>query len=147
MKTPIAIAAALLAAPLLAAEQGYYRVELAPSGSTIASDRPVADGNQYVFHEYPSGTLVSVRRDEVRAVVAISTGEAEKSNPARNLISIGTLAMEGSSQAGPQNLSAARGAVGANNWFYQGTPGVTDAWAPANAVVASPGAPPTAPPR
>ncbi|MFY9551027.1 MAG: hypothetical protein WAU32_07750 [Thermoanaerobaculia bacterium] len=149
MKKRIALVAALLAAPALFAEQGYYRIDYGSSGSTIASDKPVSEGAQYLFHQYPSGTLVSVRQDDVKTIVPISARDAEKTNPARRLISIGNLAMQGgSSQAGLQNASswnAARtgpsGGSDANPW----SPGATWAFEPANAVVASPGAPPMAP--
>lgn len=147
MKKTIALAAALLAAPLLSAEQTYYRVQLAPSGSTISIDKPVPDGGRIVFHQYPSGTFVSVPHDGIRTVEKISARDAERTNPSKRLITIGGLAMQGggasSTQAGPSNASAWNATrVSAPNRANPYAPGVTWAYEPPNAVIASPGAPP-----
>ena len=45
----------------------------------------------------------------------------------------------------PDQAAAPAAPSGPSNWIYQGAPGITDAYAPANAVVASPGDVPKAP--
>jgi hypothetical protein len=40
-----------------------------------------------------------------------------------------------SSQAGPRNASGISGAPTYGNWQYQGTPGTSDAYGPANATM------------
>ena len=62
---------------------------------------------------------------------------------------IGNLAMEGGTVVMPAQPAPVEGASTnpPDNWVYYGTPGMDDAWAPASAVVASPGDVPKAPPR
>jgi hypothetical protein len=135
-----------------------YQVDLVPSGRVIARDNPVLTNNRYVFHTWRDGKCMSLRPGDVRAITAL-TGDkafwAEQSVLGES--QIGTFAMEGggkvveigttatpsgSSQAGPANLNslgANNGAGAPSNWYYEGAPGVTDAWAPASATVSSPG--------
>ena len=161
----IATAAFLLAAAAAsAADRAYYRVETAPSGSMIASDLPVLKGNTYLFHGYPSGTLVSLRRSDVRRIVQIPPATATAANPADRVVSIGNLAMQGgSAQAGATNASAARKAAGpeiGKGFYGNVVPGVTEglpnsandyqvgrtfAAPPGNAVQSAPGEPPMMP--
>jgi hypothetical protein len=166
----IAAAAFLLAAAAAsAADRAYYRVETSPSGSMIASDLPVLKGNTYLFHGYPSGTLVSLRRSDVRRIVQIPAAAAAQTNPADRVVSIGNLAMQGgSAQAGATNASAARKAGGpeiGKGFYGNVVPGVTEgmpnspndyqvgrtfAAPPGNAVQSAPGEPPMmapSPPR
>ena len=166
----IATAALLLAAAAArAAERAYYRVEMAPSGSMIASDVPVLKGNTYLFHGYPSGTLVSLRRSDVRRIVQVSAAAATQTNPAGSVVTIGNLAMQGgSAQAGATNASAARKPAGpeiGKGFYGNVVPGVTEgnpnspndyqvgrtfAAPPGNAVQSAPGEPPMmapSPPR
>ena len=165
----------LAAAVLLASFAGYagaqaappaasYQIDLAPTGKMLTSDKPVLRGSTYVFHSYPSGTLMSLRRSQVKQVqqVAIDT-----SDPSYKAVLIGNLAMQGgSTQAGPKNASQVKpkGAGGQQlgEGFYSDlkmgesladdagrsgdyTVGRTYAYAPATATQSSPGAPPTAP--
>ncbi len=167
----VAVAVLLACAFALRAEDKFYQVDLAPSGKVIAKDLPVTKGTMVVFHEYPSGTLVSMPRSSVKKVMQIAPGSAQQSNVAERVIPIGNLAMQGgSTQAGPQNartIGAAKAAAAAPNssglgtGFYsnvipgesQAMPnsandyqvGRTYAYAPSNATQSSPGAPPTAP--
>ena len=151
MKTVLAIsAAAVLLASLLSAEQPYYRVYLGTSGSTISTDKPVPHAGKLVFHQYPLGTYVSVPQYQVRSIEVISTRDAERTNPAKQLVSIGNLAMQGGgasgAQGGPTNASAWNATrTSANTGANPYAPGATWAYEPANAVIASPGAPPAAP--
>jgi len=134
-----------------------YQVDLAPSGRVIAREYPVLKGNTYVLHTWRDGECLSLRQTDVRKITVL-TGDrafwAEQS--VLGASHIGNVAMEGatvvelggpapqsgSSQAGPSNLSSlgSNNAGGSsNNWYYGGTPGVSDAWAPANARVDHPG--------
>jgi hypothetical protein len=162
----------LAAAVLLASFQGLaraqqaaapaasYQIDLAPTGRMLSSDKPVLRGSTYVFHSYPSGTLMSLRRSQVRQVqqVAIDT-----SDPSYKAVQIGNLAMQGgSTQAGPKNASqvqAKKDTSGLGTGFYNDIiPGETQAYgnsandyqvgrtyayAPSTATQSSPGAPPT----
>jgi hypothetical protein len=161
----IALMALLMAAAAAsAAERVYYRVEMSPSGSMVASDLPVLKGNTYLFHGYPSGTLVSLRRSDVRRIVQISAAAATATNPADRVVSIGNLAMQGgSSQAGATNASAVRKTQGpeiGKGFYGNVVPGVTEglpnslndyrvgrtyAAPPGNAVQSAPGEPPMMP--
>ena len=165
MKRVIIATAVLLlaAATAWAAEHVYYRIELVTLGKMIATDAPVLKGGTYLFHGYPSGTLVSLRRSDVRRITQI-TAAAAAGNPAASVVAIGNLAMQGGSmQAGP--AAARRGAQavrpGARQRLLrerrpghdrgdaelgQRLPGRTDVAAPpGNAVQTSPGGPPTMP--
>jgi opacity protein-like surface antigen len=167
MKRVLIAAAALLCAAAAASAADaalYYRIEMAPSGSMIASDRPVVKGNTYLFHGYPSGTLVSLRRSDVRRIVQIDRAAATAVNPADRVVSIGNLAMQGgSTQAGPTNASAVRKTqvpeIG-KGFYGNVVPGITEglpnslndykvgrtyAAPPANAIQSAPGDPPMMP--
>jgi hypothetical protein len=169
MRNRFVLAAVLLASALtLGAEDKYYRVDLAPSGSVISKDLPVTKGTMVIFHDYPSGTLVSFPRAKVKQVVRITPNTAAATNAAEQLIPIGNLAMQGgSAQGGPTNVrtigqaKAATNNSGLGTGFYsnvvpgesQAMPnsandyqvGRTYAYAPSNATQSSAGAPPTAP--
>lgn len=154
----------LLAAVAASAQQvTYYQIDLAPTGKMLSKDQPVLKGNTYLFHSYPNGTLMSLRRSEVKLVTKVSP---ELTNPNTGVIQIGNLAMAGgSSQAGPTNASAApkkgpsKPELGEG--FYSNLVvgqsladpnskndyqiGRTFAAPPSSAVQTSPGAPPTMP--
>jgi hypothetical protein len=163
---PAALAAAALlgasAAP--AADKAYYRIETSPSGSMIATDVPVLKGTTYFFHSYPAGTLVSLRRSDVRRITQINADAAAATNPADRIVTIGNLAMQGGSQAGAQNANAvarsraaAAGPKLGEGFYGNVVPGVTEgnpnspndyqvgrtfAAPPGNAVQSAPGEPP-----
>ena len=133
-----------------------YKIDLVPSGYLLARDNPTLKQGSYVFRTSRDGTVMSVRQSDVRKVTRLTGADAfwaEQST--RGETRIGTLAMQGgSSQAGPEPLStagrpAAAGSMApgapTSNWIYQGAPGVSDAWAPGNATVASPGDAPMMP--
>jgi hypothetical protein len=130
-----------------------YRIDLNPSGMVLARDNPEARGSMYVFHTWRDNTLISVRTADIKGIVTLTGDQAFWAEQAQlGEKRIGTLSMQGnahvitldtptnanSSQAGPTSTSALNGAgiSGApayGNWSYQGTPGVSDAWSPANA--------------
>jgi hypothetical protein len=58
----------LNAAPAPAAGQKVYRIELAGNQSLWSEDQPRVAGAQLLFHRYPGGMLVSVKRADVRRV-------------------------------------------------------------------------------
>ena len=149
----------------LRAETTYYQIDLVPSGKMISTDLPVTKGTMVVFHKYPSGTLVSMRRSELKQVTQVSSAAVQSANPADAVIPIGNLAMQGgSTQAGPTNaraVGAAKNASGLGTGFYNSVvPGETQAmpnsandnqigrtyaYAPSSATQSSAGAPPTNP--
>ena len=57
-------------------EPEYFRLDLSPSGSQIAIGQPVVKGGMLVFHAYPDGKLMSLRRSDVRTSTKITAKEA-----------------------------------------------------------------------
>jgi hypothetical protein len=129
-----------------------YRIDLNPSGTFIAKDKPVLKGNAWVFHAYRGGTLTSLRQSQVKKISPVTGDDAFWIEQQQmNEVNIrGPLAMEGapqvveigtpqgrSSQAGPRSMSQISGAPTYGNWQYQGTPGTSDAYGPANATMSS----------
>ena len=136
-----------------------YQIELNPSGVMIARDVPVLKGNAYQFHSWMHGTLMSLRQSDVKRINVVTGNHAfwieqglEGETPIDNLalqgtnkmVEIGTPARQDqSAQAEPSSLSSMNGSYSGpsgisgapvyGNWSYQGTPGVSDAWSPANA--------------
>ena len=167
MRNRSMLGAALLACAfaLPAAEATYYQIELVPSGTIVSKDLPVTKGTMVVFHKYPTGELVSMRRAELKKVTRVGAAAVQDRNPADAVIPIGNLAMQGgSTQAGPTNaraVSAPKDKSGLGTGFYSDiVPGQTQAYgnsandykvgatyayAPSNAVQSSPGSPPTNP--
>jgi len=161
----VAIVAVLLLACAFAlrAEQVFYQLELVPSGKVISQDPPVSKGATVVFHRYPDGALMSMRRSEVKAFTKITPQAAQATLPKEKLVQIGNLAFQGSSQAGaaPAGTAAKPVQPAVGSGFYGNVvPGITQGmpnsandnqvgrtWAapPGNAVQSSPGAPPTNP--
>ncbi len=58
----------LHAAPAPAAAQKVYRIELLGNQSLWSEDQPRDAGTRLLFHSYPGGTLVSVKKADVRRV-------------------------------------------------------------------------------
>jgi hypothetical protein len=130
-----------------------YRIDLSPSGSLVARDNPTLKNGLYTFHTWRGGTLMSVRTADVLKITPLTGDQAFWAEQAQfGEALIGNLAMQGggrviqlspppsqnSAQAGATSMSSLNGAgiSGAptyGNWTYQGTPGVSDAWSPANA--------------
>lgn len=167
MTKRLVVGAVLIAVALtLRAEDKYYQITLAGSGTLLSKDLPVTKGTMVVFHAYPSGNLVSMPRSSVKTVVQISSDAAKSTNRSQQVIPIGNLAMQGgSSQAGSQNartIGAAKTAAnqsGLGTGFYSNVvPGQSEAmpnsandyqvgrtfaYSPSNATQSSSGAPPT----
>ena len=127
-----------------------YRIDLVPSGTVIAKDMPTLKGNAYVFHTYRGGALTSLKKSDVQRISPVTgddafwieQGQMNEVNirgplameGAGQVIQIGTPPQTSSSQAGAQSLSSISGAP-TGNWSYQGTPGTSDAYGPANATM------------
>jgi len=132
-----------------------YRIDLLPSGQMVARDNPVKKGSTYEFHTWKGGTLMSLRQTDVKAITPVKGMDAFPIHLQQlGIKKTGDLPMQGARSVtvgggAPSNTqdSAAASSVseGPYNWIYQGVPGVTDAWAPPSAVVASPGDVPKAP--
>jgi hypothetical protein len=129
-----------------------YRLDLAPSGTMLARDKPVLKGTTYTFHAWQGGSLMSLRQSDVKGVARLNESELFQVHLQRfGLKPIGHLAMEGGTAIViPAGDAANAGASSGGsepvyNWIYEGTPGIDDAWAPPSAVVAYPGDVPKAP--
>ncbi len=132
------------------AAETAYRIDLVPSGAVLSKDNPTLKGNTWVFHRYRGGNLTSLRTSQVKGIRPVTGDEAFwiEQQMAGEVNIQGPLAMEGggqvvvvgtppqsqSSQAGPQSFSQINGAP-VGNWQYQGTPGTSDAYGPANATM------------
>jgi hypothetical protein len=134
-----------------------YQIDLAPTGQMYARDEPAMKGATYQFHTWREGTLMSLRPGDVKKITRVTGLDAFKIHMQQlGAKQIGNLPMEGGGGVSVLNTgdsapaSAAQGSASMpaqtpTNWIYQGVPGVTDAWAPPSAVVASPGDVPKAP--
>src|SRR5262245_19582122 len=119
-----------------------YRIDLAPSGQIFSRDNPILKGTTYTFHRWRGGDLMSLRQADVKKITKLTSVEIFQTHLQYfGPKPIGELPMEGGTAVMPAPPAApAEGATGAaESWVYYGTPGVADAWAPASAVVASPG--------
>jgi hypothetical protein len=132
-----------------------YRLDLLPTGEIFSRDNPVLKGTTWTFHRWRDGNLMSLRQADVKKITRLTPDEIFQAHlkyfgPKH----IDNLAMEGGTVSvipapGGQNASASTAGSGAqpSNWYYEGVPGVTDAWAPPSATVAYPGDVPKAPPQ
>lgn len=134
-----------------------WQVELLPTGTVLAKDEPKQKSGGYTLTTWKTGTLMSIRKTEVKSVTKLVGLDAFKAQQKE----LGTFVLEGEL---PENAGQARvhggspapggapapGAAGQGqgqgNWTYQGKPGVTDAYAPPNAVQSRPGDVPKAAP-
>jgi hypothetical protein len=90
------LAVVLFLASPPATEPAYFRLDLSPSGTQVSIGEPVVKGGMLVFHAYPDGRLMSLRRSDVRSSTRITAKEA--AGPAEaSLKPIGNLAMQGGS--------------------------------------------------
>ena len=109
------LALALLLASPAAVETAYYRLELSPAGSQVAIGEPVVKGGMLVFHAYPDGKLMSLRRSEVKNTTRITAKEAA-APAATNPKPISNLAMQGGTATvvggGPGQPAGAAGSSG-----------------------------------
>ena len=168
MLNRLVLTAVLLACALALRAETFYRIELAPTGYLVTKDAPVWKGTTLVFRRYPDGTVMSVRKSDVKTISQMSQA-AQALSTSNQVVQIGNLAMQGgSTQAGPTNARAVRprsapaktGPELGQGFYSNIIPGETTAMPnsandyqvgrtyaapPANAVQSSPGAPPTMP--
>ena len=136
-------------------EYVVYRIDLAPSGRMIARENPTLKGTTYTFHTWRDGKLMSLRQADVKAVTKVTGVPAFKIQQEERGASLnGNLPMQGGgtvtvigTPADAAPAAAPDPAPAPGNWSYQGQPGVSDAYAPPSAVVASPGDVPKAAPQ
>lgn len=120
MPKRLAIAAVLLLGSFaLGAEEVLWQIDLLPAGRTLSRDQPTLKGASYLFHEYPTGTLVSIKKSSVKQITRLSAAAAAAVKPKNQLTSIRDLPMQGpkaSSGSGRgTNMGRARAAVAAAN--------------------------------
>jgi hypothetical protein len=134
--------------------EAVYEIRLLPSGRMLSREQPVLKSGTWQFHTWKNGNLISMRQTDVKQVVALqglAAFKAQQEEKGAKLI--GNLAMQdgqyqsvGTAPPPPGQAAPAPGAPsGPSNWIYEGAPGISDAWAPANAVIESPGDVPKAP--
>jgi len=124
-----------------------YQIDLLPTGQAYSRDHPVQKGNSIQFHTWHQGTLMSLKQADVKKVIRVTGIDAFKLHlQLLGAKAIGNLPMEGGGSVrviNEDSRAAKPAQMPANqtpdNWIYQGVPGVTDAWAPPSAVIASPG--------
>jgi hypothetical protein len=114
------VAVLLVCAVALGAEEGIYQIDLVPSGKLYARDLPALKGTAYLFHQFPGGTLISVRKSAVKQITRMTPTAAAFANPKTRVVRIGDLAFQGpraGSTGGnaPSNMGRARDAVSAAN--------------------------------
>ncbi len=120
------VAALLVCAFAVGAEEVLYQIDLVPSGKAISRDLPKLKGSAYLFHEFPTGTLVSVRKSTVKQITRMSPAAAAAVNPKNQLTRIRDLPMQGpkaSAGGRPSNMGRARDAVSAANAATAGRTG------------------------
>jgi hypothetical protein len=115
------LAAAVLVACAFAlgAEQTLYQIELVPSGKIVSLDAPTLKGTNYLFHQYPTGTLISIRKSTVKQIGKMSMAEKVAANPTR-VVPMRDLPFQGPKQNLGRggvytNINRARDAVSAAN--------------------------------
>ena len=128
-----------------------YQIDLVPSGRLLSRAKPKLQKGSYLFNEYKNGALMSLRQTDVKKVTLLTGLPAFRiQQEEMGAALIDNLPMEGGGTVqilpAPGAASASPGPTpGPGNWSYQGAPGSTDAYAPANATVDSPGDVPKAP--
>jgi hypothetical protein len=101
-----------------AADQVLWQIDLLPSGKAISKDAPVAKGGSYLYHEYPTGTLISVKKTTVKQITKLTQAAAAAVLPKNQVTSIRDLPMQGPKASGGvyrNNIGRARDAVSAAN--------------------------------
>lgn len=116
----LAATIALLCTLPLLAEEALYQIDLVPSGQSISRGLPTLKGAQYVYREFPGGTLVSVRKSSVKAITKMSPKSAAAVDPRTRLVRIGDLAFQGPRSGGSgggrhTSIDRARDAAAAAN--------------------------------
>jgi hypothetical protein len=130
-------------------KESVYWIDLVPTGKMLSREEPKLKTGNYIFHDYKNGALMSLRQADVKKITHLTGLPAFKvKQQALGVALIDNLPMGSGSVVVPAPAAAAAPpgqAPPPGNWIYEGHPGATDAYAPANATVASPGDVPKAP--
>jgi hypothetical protein len=124
-----------------------YQIDLLPTGQAFSRDIPHERGNNIEYKTWHQGTLVSIKKADVKKISKVAGMDAFKIHlQLLGAKAIGNLAMEGGGNVTVISEAPAppsREPVDPNgyngSWIFNGVPGVTEAWAPPSAVIASPG--------
>lgn len=95
----------ILAALASGSAATLYRIELAGNAAVLSEDRPRETATSLLFHRHPGGVLMSVRKSDVRRVVAAPRLPASSS----------PLSPGGQVELGPTGGGAARAAPSASS--------------------------------
>jgi hypothetical protein len=142
------IAAVFLATADLRAGSDLFRIELGTNDVVWSQDRPLERGGLLLFHGYPGGALMSVKKSEVSRIVKSEfKPEASKALRPGAAVELGPTG-EGGGRAAPQKAGGGQAGPGsaAPNPAFPRWVGSIRAYPPASAVVVAPGAPPMMPP-
>lgn len=119
MTRPFAVAAVIfVCAFALGAEEVLYQIDLLPSGKAISKDLPTLKGGSYLYHQFPTGTLISVKKSTVKKISRMAPEATAEIDPKKQLTNIRDLPMQGPKQSlggRTTNISRARDAVSAAN--------------------------------
>lgn len=119
MRKRLTVAAVLLTATFaFGAEEVLWQIDLIPAGKTLSRDQPTLKGASYLFHEYPTGTLVSIKKSSVKQITRLSAVAAAAVLPKNQVTSIRDLPMQGPKASGggrTNNIGRARAAAAAAN--------------------------------
>lgn len=119
MRKRLTVAAVLLTGTFaFGAEDALWQIELIPAGKTLSKDQPTLKGASYLFHQYPTGTLVSIKKSSVKQITKLSAVAAAAAKPKNQLTNIRDLPMQGPKAATggrATNMGRARAAVAAAN--------------------------------
>jgi len=119
MPKRLAAAAILVACSFALGAEQLYQIDLIPSGKIVSLDAPTLKGTNYLFHQYPTGTLISVRKSTVKQIGKMSPTAMAAASPTR-IVPMRDLAFQGPKQGLGRggvytNINRARDAVSAAN--------------------------------
>jgi hypothetical protein len=139
--------------------ESAWELVLLPKGTVVAREEPKLKSNAYVFHTFKTGTLISVKKSDVKSITYLTGLPAFKAKQQAlgASVLVGNLSMEGGTlRVVPTGNGPAPGPAPApgpeegTGWYVVGA---SEAFPPGNAVVAHPGdvpkmpEPPPPPPR
>ena len=102
----VAVTLLLIGASTVFAQETLYQIDLTPSGKIISRDMPQLKGASYLYHAFPAGTLVSVKKSSVKQISKMTPEAAAAVNPRTALTKIDDLPMQGPKQQLPSGSSA-----------------------------------------
>ena len=123
-----------------------YQIDLVPTGQVYSREIPHQRGTSIEYKSWHQGTLMALRQADVKKISKVAGLDAFKIHlQLLGAKAIGNLPMEGGGTVTVINERPAPApetadpTMAPSNWIFNGVPGVTEAWAPPSAVVASPG--------